>query len=431
MISSERSSSRVRLLTALGCTALVAWAVWWIVCFRAGELPFARALWFHYPALGADFWSQSDYAARRFHLGIDPYANERHLFHYPPIVIRLFLWTPYFTVPTALKIWCSVLALLMSGATFMASRARRELDVETVPLPLLMALVLLSYPAIFTLERSNFDLVTLAALLAAVPLLRRGDTASEIAAGCLLSIGPWVKIYPGLIGLGLVVLRRPRAVLGFVLGGAAIGLSMPRETLRSFEVLAHAIRLYQTVEKGVAYYPWSHSLTMAWANIVDLSASTAVGPLLARLRTQAFAGIVLGPALVATSWRVFRCSNAAKLTYPYLLFILSLASFVPEIANDYSLAFLPLATACVLSARDGRIVLGLMVLALVVWQPVALSFDFAGFGLTLLAIKVGWLYAVAGSLILRAREQSDGVVPASGTGSVAPGGLEPRAAPGA
>ena len=41
-------------------------------------------MWFRLPALGADFWTESDLFARVWLSGHDPYLNEDRLFHYPP-----------------------------------------------------------------------------------------------------------------------------------------------------------------------------------------------------------------------------------------------------------------------------------------------------------------------------------------------------------
>ena len=31
--------------------------------------------------------------------------------------------------------------------------------------------------------------------------------------GCVLAVGPWVKIYPGMVGIGLLALRRYRVMV--------------------------------------------------------------------------------------------------------------------------------------------------------------------------------------------------------------------------
>jgi hypothetical protein len=76
------------------------------------------------------------------------------------------------------------------------------------------------------------------------------------------------------------------------------------------------------------------------------------------------------------------------------------ASFVPDIANDYSLSFLPVAAIAVSSFRDPVLVrVGLVVLA-VWWQPFWLPIP----GPTMLAIKLLGVIAVGRSLIARVSE---------------------------
>ena len=234
--------------------------VWWAACLKNSELFGTSHTWIQFPAFGADFWSESDYAARLWRAGLDPYEPTRHLFHYPPIVIRLFLWTPFFEAPTALHIWVAVLAFLLVAGAVVAYRTRQLISSSYVPRVLVVAMVLLSLPSLFTLERANFDLITLAAVLVALPLLDTDSGLAEVLAGCLLAVGPWVKIYPGLMGFGLLALRRFRAGLGFMFGGVAIG---PRCSRRDTPIVrgarssnsANALRLSSVAVSGVVALP--------------------------------------------------------------------------------------------------------------------------------------------------------------------------------
>jgi hypothetical protein len=365
-----------------------------------GELAGGQYLWFRHPAFGADFWSQSEFAARLWRAGVDPYENERHLFHYPPIVIRLFLWTQFFSSPTALRIWVVTLAALMIAGAGVAWRARNRLGAGEVPLVFVIGTVLCTFPVIFTLERANFDLITLAALLLALPLLERERPLTDFLAGCLLAVGPWVKIYPGFMGLGLVALRRRWALGGFVVGGLAIGLAAPQETWRSFEVLKLAIGRVRWLAHGAPFPPWSHSLSIAWSTIAESVPSVAVSHVLSAVPGSVAAGLILGGPLTWACVTIYRAPRSTLLAYPLLLWLATLASFVPDIANDYSLAFLPLAAASVLSWRDSRLVWGGVALALFSIQPVAFPVP----GLVLLVTKVCGLFAVGASLVARSRE---------------------------
>jgi hypothetical protein len=375
--------------------ALALWAVWWSVALIKLDLPFAG--WTNFvPVFGADFTTQTDYAARTWSGYADPYADQRHLFHYPPVVIRLFAWTPYFSTPTALRIWVVVLAGLVSAGTVLAWKTRRELGVEQIPLPVALACVLFSGPVVFALERANFDLITLAAILLALQLDRRGGKFAEVAAGCLLAVGPWVKIYPGLIGVALFALRRYRMLAGFVAGGIAIGLAAPAETLRSFEILQLAMERFRGQPLLGA---WAHSVSIAWLEIAHHAKLSGFG-VLAKVPSWLVAAAVLAPALVWVCLRVYQCNKRRLLSYPLLLWVVAVASFVPEIAHDYNLVFLPLAAVAVYSRRGPSIVHAGMVLLLVGLQPFALPIN----PFVLLLFKLAGLYAVGAMLVQRANE---------------------------
>jgi hypothetical protein len=374
--------------------ALALWVVWWGIALVRLDLPLAG--WSNFvPLFGCDFTTQTDYAARTWSGFADPYADHRHLFHYPPIVIRLFAWTPYLSIPAALRIWVVVLALLIVAGTFVAWQTRKELELEPLPLPVALAGVLFSFPVVFALERANFDLITLAAILLAVRLDRRGGPFAEIAAGCLLAVGPWVKIYPGLIGVGLLALRRYRVLGGFVAGGIAIGLAAPAETLRSLEVL----RLAMERSRDVPFGSWSHSLSLAWINVGFFAAQAGFSAP-AKVPSALVAGAVVAPALAWVCWRVHRCEERRRLTYPLLLWVVALGTFVPEIANDYSLVFLPLAVVAVYGRRDPLLVHVAMALLLLPMQPIALPLN----PFLLLSFKLAGVLAVGAMLVRRARE---------------------------
>jgi hypothetical protein len=334
--------------------------------------------------------------------GADPYEFRDHLFHYPPIVIRLFLWTPFFRNSTALRIWVVVLAALLVLGTLAAVRTRRELGLGRFPAFTAIALILFSFPAIFTLERSNFDLITLAVMLAALPLFRHGGPRAQFVAGCLLAVGPWVKLYPGIMGLGLVAVRRWRAAVGFIVTGIAIGLAAPAETLRSFEALRLAVERIKQASKVDPLPTWSHSLSIAWQNLAQELSSTPLGQ-----AASAISGDVAGMAVVVAlagwvCYRVYRARGAEGVLYPLLLWLNALGSCVGAIANDYSLMFLPLAVIAAVSIRDPWFVRISMALLLVWWQPIELPIP----AVVLFVIKLAALAAVGVSLVRRAEELS-------------------------
>lgn len=389
-----------RVASGVALLLLLLWAIWWAVALAQLELPFAKRTWFVHPAFAADFWTQPDYAARMWMEDGDPYSVTKHLFHYPPIVIRLFLWSPFFTVPTACRIWVVALIALMAYATVVAWRERNALDGSALPLPVALALVFFSFPVVFQLERANFDLITLMAMLAALPLLRKRTHLAEFAAGALLAVGPWVKIYPGFLGAGLLSLRRWRAFAGFVVAGGAIFLAAPSETMRSFDRLRDAI---ERTKLAAEYYPlgtWSHSLSMGWLYLTRLLGNKPIGRFCRAIPPEAVALVLVLVPLAWVSLRVFRARKSEPLTFPYLLWVVSLASFVPQIANDYSLAFLPLAAVATFSRREHWGVWALFIIGLATLQP----FAFPASGLVLLVPKACGVLAVGASVARRARE---------------------------
>ena len=99
---------------------------------------------------------------------------------------------------------------------------------------------------------------------------------------------------------------------------------------------------------------------------------------------------------------------------PYFLFVAAAATYVPKVANDYSLFFLPLAALAVWDRRDPVAVhvgLGFMLLwAQPIGFPVGPSVVFG--------LKVASLIACAAALGNRIREQS---TPGTPTGAARQG----------
>jgi len=393
-----------RVVSGVAWLLLALWAAWWTVALVRLELPLGDRTWFVQPFFGADFWSQPDYAARMWASGGDPYSIHTHLFHYPPIVIRLFLWTPLFTGPTALRIWIVVLVAWLVLATVVVVRERRALGESSLPLPVALVLVLYSFPVLFQLERANFDLITLAAMLGALPLLNergtRWERAAEFAGGALLAIGPWVKVYPGFLGVGLLALRRHRALAGFVVAGAAVFAAAPSETIHSFERLRDAIERTKQSAKFIPYGTWSHSLSMGIRTLVRTTENEGLGHLARKVPAEALALVLMLVPLVWVSLRVYRAPHRERLTFAYLLWIVALASFLPQIANDYSLAFLPLAAVGCMGRGEHWSTWALLAIGSVALQPFALPVS----GLVLLLPKVCSVLAVGQSIARRARE---------------------------
>jgi hypothetical protein len=366
-----KASLAFRISSVLGAIGLVIWTFVWIVTMRNQALPLGELLWITHPAYGADFWSQSGYAADLWLRGLDPYDVQDHILPYPPLVIRLFTWVGYFSMETSIRIWIVTLGVIAAGGALVAHRTRRQLGLLTLPVSVSVLAVIASHPVIFEMERANCNLITVATILVALPLLGRGGRVAPLLAGAVLAIGPWVKFYPGLLGLGLLALRQWWAFLGFVLGGAAIFLSMPAETMRALTVLDGLMaetRAAVLNEIGV-YPPWSHSLSHLWLVFAHEVLREYDVAFFTRLPEVAIAGVVAVGALSPVCVRVFRFRDRASLTYPLLLWICAVASCVPIIANDYSLVFYPLCVVACADPRDSRWAWFGILASLPMWQP--------------------------------------------------------------
>jgi hypothetical protein len=398
-----------------GWLALAAWIAWWGYALSKHDLLGAKHTWIHVPVFGADFYSQSDLAARLTADGIDPYASRGHLFHYPPLVIWLFSWTPLVKPPVALTIWILVCIALVVAGVLVALRVRRTLRAEAIPPSLALAAVLFSFPVVFELERSNFDLWTLAAVLLAYPLFARRKPSTEFVAGALLAIGFWVKLYPGLMGLGLLATRRWRAAGGMMAGAAALFAAAPKDTMKSFETLQIAVERVKNVAELDPYVPWSHSLSVAWLKIGQALQGTPLGrPMLAVPGDAVAILFVLGLG-GWVSYQVYRAGGTDTVLYPLLLWLPALGSCVGAIANDYSLVFLPIAVVAVTSWRDPWFVRVSMILLILWWQPIDIRIP----ALPFLLIKVLGLIAVGVSIVRRAREMCRSAVEAPAAGEPA------------
>jgi hypothetical protein len=390
-----------RALDALSIAALSAWVVWWYDGLKKFILVGIDKSWFRVPALGADFWTESDLFARVWLSGKDPYLNEDRLFHYPPLVLRLFAWVGFFHPILACQIWIVVLGIVIIAATVVACRSRIALGLRELPILHALPLVLLNSAVIFEMERANWDYISLAAIFAAMPLLNTRRPALDFIAGCLLAICPWVKIYPGLLGIALLALRRWHAFAGFAVGCVGFLVLFWGEFIRSLHIVKLAMDLVRRLGwLGGQYPPWVHSLSMAWLRILDVTVGRKIGQKLVVYTAWPFALLIVLPIIGWVGVRVYRSKHADRLIYAWFLWVLAVASFVPDIANDYSLSFLPLAAIAASSFRDPPLVRVGLVLLAVWWQPFWLPIP----GPTMLAIKLLGVIAVGRSLIARLSE---------------------------
>jgi hypothetical protein len=384
------------VLGLLGLTALAFWGVWWVDSVRADRLVGGQHTWIPVlPFLAGDFVHNVDPPSRFWVAGGDPYQDTPMTFcyPYPPVVPRLFAWVGLLTPRTAMVVWLVALAAIAAAGTRACWSTRRELGLCEVPLPIALAAVLYSSPVLYALERGNVDLIILLAVLVALGLMRRRTAATEAVAGLVLAVASWSKLYPGLLALGLLALRRRRVLAAYAVAGGVIGvLSLP-DLPRFLRNNRTMVGVFSAGPVGFVH-PLEHSLTGCWRRLWE-------GTPLSRLAGVPGGVVTLGVLLPLVLWislRVSRCADRSRLAYPYLLWVLALATFVPPVANDYNLFFLPMAALAVWDRRDPVYVHMMMAPLLLWWQPLALPID----GRVLLAFKLTGLAAVGLSLAGRA-----------------------------
>ena len=392
-------------LGAIGLAVLAVWAGWWAASLREGRLLGGERTWVPaLPFLAGDFAVHFDHIGRVVAAGGDPYRLGDPVCCqdlYPPLATRLFAWTAMLSPAAAQGAWLVALAVLAAGGAWAAWRVRAECGLGDVPLPLALAAVLGSTPAVMALERGQFDLLVLPGLLGAAWLLRRESRAAEGLAGVLLAAAAWLKYYPGLLALGLLALRRWRALAGFVAAAAAIGLADLHGVRRSLENCRQAAATLDALRTGV--FAWEHSLTATWRTLWPGTRWAW----LARMPGPVAAVALLAPPLLWVSLRVARSPRPGRLIAPYFLWLVAAATFFPAISNDYNLVFLPLGALAVWDRRDPVLVHALLLPLLPWWQPWRLPIP----ATVLLAAKLSGLLGVGLSLAIRATEPAPPVAP--------------------
>jgi hypothetical protein len=403
--------NRQSALAIASTVLLVLWVGWWVGSVRRDRLKHASVTWVGaLPFMTGDFKVHIDHVARTYASGVNPYrvapADDWVCaqFPYPPMIPRLFAWVSLFSPSSAARIWLLGLTACLATGTFAAWKTRRALDLTPVPLAALGVAVAYSTPAVFAMERGQCDPLVLPAIAAASWLLGRRSVRSELAAGILLGAAAWLKYYPGLAVIGLISLRRWRALGAAMAVALLIGAVDWADVATSIENGRFLARL------GVAplgyIHPTSHSLVADWRSlwlvrwIRPLSAVPGV----------VGASAVLVSAVMVVSLQVWRAPNSRSLAFPLFAWLTAAATFAMPYSNDYNLVTLPVAALAVWDRRDRVWVHMAMGLLLLWWQPVMLS---AGGGL-LLTIKTGGLLAVGVSLCARAREvETDSSMPFS------------------
>ena len=102
------------------------------------------------------------------------------------------------------------------------------------------------------------------------------------------------------------------------------------------------------------------------------------------------------------AYRLYRCPTPEPFLVPVFLWATAIGTFVPTVANDYSLVFLPLAAVAAWDRRDPPAAHAALGFLLIVLQPVSFYFSPS----VALGGKVAGVIAVGFCLAARLREQT-------------------------
>lgn len=389
-------------MTITGLCLLAVWAAWWAGSLHANYLLFGNRTWIPtFDYLGIDFLGNY-YPARHWAGGgnpyVEPFGDPLGRTHaYPPLMFWCFLWCVYLEPLPATWLWTAVLGLIACGCAWASWKHRSALVLEPVAFPMVLAATLCSTAVLFAMERGNCDLLLLVPVGVAAWAFGQHSRRHDVVAGICLAVACWMKIYPGLLVLGLLSLRRWRSMTTWAVTCMVIGL-VTFQDLPSYFKNAQSVIDRDSPAVASLVFHFAHTLTGSWNGIwADTPLAESLGAIPARAATF----LILGPMLTVVGWAVWRSRNTDKLVYPLCLWLMSLATFIPPVSNDYNLAGLPLAALAVWDRRDPVWIHILMAFALLWWQPVALPI---GPGL-LLFFKLAGLAGVAGSMVHRLREQ--------------------------
>src|SRR5262245_5982499 len=229
-----------RSANLIGWALLVVWCIWWADNLAHGRMSYAESTWIRLPGFGVDFLYHVQ-PVQTWAAGGDAYADKQKKFHYPPIAIRLFMWSTLTSFERSVRIWICLAAIFAAVGAVAAARSRRQLGLGDIPDSLAVAMLLFSTPVLFALERSNYDLLIVPCVVVSVLLMHRKSVTTDVVAGLLLAVVIWAKLYPGLLFLAVVALQRWRLACWLVVWTALIGLSDLPELFRFAENLKLAV----------------------------------------------------------------------------------------------------------------------------------------------------------------------------------------------
>ena len=424
LVEYQRRIPRRAVLAAVGTILLVWWVSYWVRGVKDNRLGDSPLTWYSpYQFLGVDFLH--NYRAARYSLfegnpfreDFDDPVREPKVrkLVYPPIVLPCFYWCGLVgDERTAIILWMVALMGFATAGGVAAWRARKRLGLTDVPLPLVLAAVLINGPVSFAVERGNYDLLIVPLALTAAYALNRRSLAWDAAAGACLALAVGLKAYPGVLVAGLIPLRRWRA-LAFTLAFGAAFIAYRFDDLKVAAANLSELAYDHDPERNLAAalpdpktrhpLPATHSITASW---YTLWAHTKLRAL-AKIPPAVATGLIVCSMLGWVAYRLYRCPTPDPFLVPVFLWAVALGTFVPTVANDYSLVFLPMAALAVWDRRDPPAVHAALGFLLVVLQPVSFYFSPS----VALGGKVAGVIAVGFCLAARLREKTPGSPPAT------------------
>jgi hypothetical protein len=419
-------SKHAALFAKLGWGLLIVWTFWWSLSFALGSMFLGKVT--RIPAwsfLGLDFSHNYDASLSWLH-GRDPYVypfgNWAPPFRYPPIVLPMFGWCGWVSFPIAAMIFAGVISTITMIATFLSLHFRRAAGLAGVPGPLALGAVFLSFPVMFELERGNSDVLVLMMLcIAAWAMSRDSDWGWDAAAGIALAIAMWIKIYPALLLVAPLALRRYRVFAGAVLAAGSIYIATADSTATWVVKNNSDSGMTWSMRSGPIQELYGWILGRSPNAAIDLNrfrfdlqcvhSLTTYWPIfwgrvgiawLARLPQLLGAGAILGLMTVSVSLRIFRARGGGWIVFPYLLWLTLIGTFLMPYSYDYNMICFPLLIVAVYDKRDPRWMRSLVWTAVLWWQPFGLNVPFEGN--ILIITKFLSLAGVTFCLVQRVRE---------------------------
>src|SRR5579875_90119 len=321
-------------LPIIGFVLLVLWAFVWVKSIKKDRLDTGKWTYIPpFPILGCDF-DINYYATRTWIAGGDPYQGYFRKgigqfgyvsckYDHPPLVLALFAWCPLMPRSIAFIVWFCIQTAIFAFAVFACFRSRKELALFTIPLPLLLSFILFSYPTLCEMERGNWNVLVLFFLLLTTWALRRYSLTHDLVAGVCVSLAAWIKVYPALILVGLLTLKRWRAAGIFGLTVLLIGLADIGKVWEFSENIKESAKFTPDFFGG--FIPWSHTVSGSWLLFCrDIHLKW-----LEHLSGPTGWGLLIFPLVLWVSRWIAKAPEPARLLYPYLLWLTASATYLP------------------------------------------------------------------------------------------------------